>query len=68
MTRKTRTEQSSGYTILLTDDNLDYLQVTRRLLKRGAHGPHGEQRPPRRSPSCDRARSICCSSTTTCPG
>jgi len=28
VTRKTRTEQSSGYTILLTDDNLDYLQVT----------------------------------------
>ena len=37
MTRKTRTEQSSGYTILLTDDNLDYLQVTRRLLEREGH-------------------------------
>jgi len=37
MTRKSRTEQSSGYTILLTDDNLDYLQVTRRLLEREGH-------------------------------
>ncbi|HKQ69725.1 MAG TPA: DUF3369 domain-containing protein, partial [Polyangiaceae bacterium] len=37
MTRKSRTEQTSGYTILLTDDNLDYLQVTRRLLEREGH-------------------------------
>jgi diguanylate cyclase (GGDEF)-like protein len=37
VTRKSRNEQSSGYTILLTDDNLDYLQVTRRLLEREGH-------------------------------
>jgi diguanylate cyclase (GGDEF)-like protein len=35
--RKTRTEQSTGYTILLTDDNLDYLQATRLLLEREGH-------------------------------
>jgi diguanylate cyclase (GGDEF)-like protein len=37
VTRKARTEQSSGYVILLTDDNQDYLQVTRRLLEREGH-------------------------------
>jgi diguanylate cyclase (GGDEF)-like protein len=37
VTRKARTEQASGYTILLTDDNLDYLQVTKRLLEREGH-------------------------------
>src|SRR5262252_6280126 len=30
-------EKSTGYTILLTDDNLDYLQVTKRLLEREGH-------------------------------
>jgi two-component system cell cycle response regulator len=30
-------EKPSGYTILLTDDNLDYLQVTKRLLEREGH-------------------------------
>jgi diguanylate cyclase (GGDEF)-like protein len=29
--------KSTGYTILLTDDNLDYLQVTKRLLEREGH-------------------------------
>ena len=56
MTRKTRTEQSSGYTILLTDDNLDYLAshataartrrhtvLTREQRPRGAHRPASEQ-------------------------
>jgi diguanylate cyclase (GGDEF)-like protein len=37
VTRKARTEQSTGYTILLTDDNLDYLQATRLLLEREGH-------------------------------
>jgi diguanylate cyclase (GGDEF)-like protein len=37
VTRKSTTEPSSGYTILLTDDNLDYLQVTGRLLEREGH-------------------------------
>jgi diguanylate cyclase (GGDEF)-like protein len=35
--RKARSEQSTGYTILLTDDNLDYLQATRLLLEREGH-------------------------------
>ena len=35
--RKVRHDRSSGYTILLADDNLDYLQVTRRLLEREGH-------------------------------
>jgi diguanylate cyclase (GGDEF)-like protein len=32
-----RAEQSSGYTILLVDDNADYLQATRLLLERDGH-------------------------------
>ncbi len=37
MTRRLRHDRSSGYTILLADDNIDYLQVTRRLLEREGH-------------------------------
>jgi two-component system cell cycle response regulator len=37
VTRKSKSERSSGYTLLLTDDNLDYLQVTGRLLEREGH-------------------------------
>jgi diguanylate cyclase (GGDEF)-like protein len=37
VTRRLKQERSSGYTILLADDNLDYLQVTRRLLEREGH-------------------------------
>lgn len=37
MTRMSKPEKSTGYTILLTDDNLDYLQVTKRLLEREGH-------------------------------
>ncbi|MBI2877433.1 MAG: diguanylate cyclase [Candidatus Tectomicrobia bacterium] len=37
MTRKTKTERSSGYTILLVDDNQEYLEVTQRLLEREGH-------------------------------
>jgi diguanylate cyclase (GGDEF)-like protein len=36
MARK-RTERSSGYTILVVDDNEEYLEVTRRLLEREGH-------------------------------
>ncbi len=37
MTRRQKQDRSSGYTILLADDNIDYLQVTRRLLEREGH-------------------------------
>ncbi len=37
MTRKARIEQQSGYTILVTDDDEDYVEVTRRLLEREGH-------------------------------
>ncbi len=37
MARKQKQDRSSGYTILLADDNLDYLQVTKRLLEREGH-------------------------------
>lgn len=36
MARK-KTERSSGYTILVVDDNEEYLEVTRRLLEREGH-------------------------------
>jgi diguanylate cyclase (GGDEF)-like protein len=35
--QKQKPDRTSGYTILLADDNLDYLQVTRRLLEREGH-------------------------------
>src|SRR3954463_12109946 len=37
MTRLARVEQASGYTVLLVDDNADYLQATRLLLEREGH-------------------------------
>jgi CheY-like chemotaxis protein len=37
MTRRSRAEQPSGYTIMLVDDNADYLQATRLLLERDGH-------------------------------
>jgi diguanylate cyclase (GGDEF)-like protein len=37
VTRMSKAEKPSGYTVLLTDDNLDYLQVTKRLLEREGH-------------------------------
>jgi two-component system, cell cycle response regulator len=37
MARKSRAEQPSGYTIMLVDDNADYLQATRLLLERDGH-------------------------------
>jgi two-component system cell cycle response regulator len=37
MTRRVKHDRSSGYMILLADDNLDYLQVTKRLLEREGH-------------------------------
>jgi diguanylate cyclase (GGDEF)-like protein len=37
MTRRQKQDRSSGYTILLADDNVDYLQVTKRLLEREGH-------------------------------
>jgi diguanylate cyclase (GGDEF)-like protein len=37
MSRRQKQDRSSGYTILLADDNLDYLQVTKRLLEREGH-------------------------------
>jgi len=37
VTRRLKHDRSSGYTILLADDNIDYLQVTRRLLEREGH-------------------------------
>jgi two-component system, cell cycle response regulator len=37
MTRKTNTAGSSGYTILLVDDNPDYLEATSLLLARQGH-------------------------------
>jgi diguanylate cyclase (GGDEF)-like protein len=40
MTRRQKQDRSSGYTILLADDNLDYLQVTKRLLEREGHAVH----------------------------
>src|SRR5436190_1857320 len=37
MTRKTKTIESSGYTILLVDDSPEYLAATRLLLEREGH-------------------------------
>src|SRR5438552_9028107 len=37
MTRRAKAEQASGYTVLLVDDNPDYLQATRLLLEREGH-------------------------------
>jgi len=37
MTRKSKTDQSSGYTILLVDDDPDYLEATKHLLQREGH-------------------------------
>jgi diguanylate cyclase (GGDEF)-like protein len=37
MTRRAKIEQASGYTVLLVDDNPDYLQATRLLLEREGH-------------------------------
>src|SRR6476660_10339717 len=37
MTRRAKAEQASGYTVLLVDDNPDYLQATRLLLERDGH-------------------------------
>jgi len=37
MTRLARAEHASGYTVLLVDDNADYLQATRLLLEREGH-------------------------------
>src|SRR3954453_2284292 len=37
MTRKANVQPSSGYKILLADDDVDYLEVTRRLLEREGH-------------------------------
>jgi len=37
MTRKAKAEHASGYTVLLVDDNPDYLQATRLLLEREGH-------------------------------
>jgi diguanylate cyclase (GGDEF)-like protein len=37
MTRKSQSSKSSGFTILLVDDNLDYLETSRRLLDREGH-------------------------------
>src|SRR5262245_1339920 len=37
MARKAKGEGSSGYTILLVDDNLEYLEATRLLLQREGH-------------------------------
>jgi diguanylate cyclase (GGDEF)-like protein len=37
MVRKFKTEQSSGCTILLVDDDTEYLEATRRLLEREGH-------------------------------
>jgi len=37
MTRRAKVEQASGYTVLLVDDNPDYLQATRLLLEREGH-------------------------------
>src|SRR4051794_15988984 len=37
MARRHRADHSSGYTILLVDDNADYLQATRLLLERDGH-------------------------------
>jgi diguanylate cyclase (GGDEF)-like protein len=37
MTRRAKIEKASGYTVLLVDDNPDYLQATRLLLEREGH-------------------------------
>src|SRR6476469_874475 len=37
MTRRARVETASGFTVLLVDDNADYLQATRLLLEREGH-------------------------------
>src|SRR5439155_12629247 len=37
MTRRAKAEQASGYTVMLVDDNPDYLQATRLLLEREGH-------------------------------
>ncbi|MET0594806.1 MAG: diguanylate cyclase [Polyangiaceae bacterium] len=37
MTRRARAEAASGFTVLLVDDNADYLQATRLLLEREGH-------------------------------
>jgi diguanylate cyclase (GGDEF)-like protein len=37
MTRRSRAETASGFTVLLVDDNADYLQATRLLLEREGH-------------------------------
>ena len=37
MTRRARAEVASGFTVLLVDDNADYLQATRLLLEREGH-------------------------------
>ena len=37
MTRRARAEIASGFTVLLVDDNADYLQATRLLLEREGH-------------------------------
>ncbi len=47
MSRRHRVSASSGYTIALVDDDVDYLEVTRRLLESEGHrvltAPDGEQ-------------------------
>ena len=37
MTRRAKIEHASGFTVLLVDDNADYLQATRLLLEREGH-------------------------------
>ncbi len=37
MTRKLKSQRASGYTILLVDDNAEYLEATRPLLEREGH-------------------------------
>ncbi len=37
MPRKSKTEHASGYTLLVADDSLDYLEATRLLLEREGH-------------------------------
>jgi len=37
MTRRAKAEHASGFTVLLVDDNADYLQATRLLLEREGH-------------------------------
>lgn len=37
MARRTRTEGPSGYTLLLVDDSLEYLETTRLILERAGH-------------------------------